>query len=87
MKPDNPNRVYCGWVLMQSDWYRRRVADGPIDRNEGLIMVFSEAEQRKLEAQGHTNIYYSPPRVKPPRRAIWRRLHNWLKRGFRHNIS
>ena len=55
MKPTNPERTYCGWVLMQSDWYHQRVADGLIGRNEGLIVVFSEAERRKLEAQGHTN--------------------------------
>jgi hypothetical protein len=72
--------AYCGFILMQSEWYKKQVEDGMIDHTNCSVTVYRKEQLAQLEAQGYKNVKYvdlSTPIDKTPFRSSWR---DWFER-------
>ena len=71
--------TYCGYILMQSDWYKKQVEDGLIDHSDCLVSVSSEDQAAELRSQGYRNVSVREritPRAKP---TFWGRVQRWFR--------
>jgi hypothetical protein len=58
-KPEEEEeKTYCGFILMQSDWYKKQVEEGLIDHTSSLA---------DLDTQGYKNV--KSTRLELPKRA------------------
>ena len=72
--------TYCGFILMQSEWYKKQVEDGMIDHTICSVTVYREEQLAQLKAQGYKNVKYvdlSTAIDKTPFRSSW---HDWFDR-------
>ena len=71
--------TYCGFILMQSEWYKKRVEDGLIDHSDTLAMVFQEDRVAELEALGNTNVQFVDLGSRKSSKPIQLRLPSWVQ--------
>ena len=50
--------TYCGYILMQSGWYKKQVEEELIDHMGSAVTVYQEEQLVQLEAQGYKNVRY-----------------------------
>ena len=72
--------TYCGFILMQSEWYKKQVEDGMIDHTDCSVTVYREEQLAQLEAQGYKNVRYVDLRTPIDKVSFRSRLRDWFDR-------
>ena len=75
--------TYCGFILMQSEWYKEQVEEGLIDHTDCLVLVFQEEKVAELEAQGYKHVAYLPRDSRRIARRISIYVRGWFCRNLR----
>jgi len=75
--------TYCGYILMQSEWYKEQVEAGLIDHTDCLVMVFQEEKVAELEAQGYKHVEYVDLDSRRISKRISINVRGWFCRNLR----
>ena len=57
-KVEEEEPTYCGFILMQSDWYKKQVEAGLLDDRDFSITTLGKEQLEEPKAQGYRNVKY-----------------------------
>ena len=83
MPEEEEERTYCGYILMQSDWYKQQVEAGLIDHSDCTVITPSQEKAAQPETQGITSAVPQVIRARLDREAIWAKMGRWFHRNIR----
>ena len=70
-KPEEEEeKTYCGFILMQSDWYKKQVEEGLIDHTSSLA---------DLDTQGQKNVKFVGSDARPNSEVTRLELPAWAQ--------
>jgi len=83
-KPEEEEEsTYCGYILMQSDWYKKQVEEGLIDHTGSAVTVYREQQLVQLEAQGYKNVRFECLSEPTKKIRSWSKVRDWFGRHLR----